>query len=755
MDRYLFSGALALLILQVYLLLSDLGITGAPMRDIWSKNNDQVSIGRMVKIHDSVKRKAVNSILWDKPDLEEKLFAYDSILTLEDSSAELQLQGDISLKLHENTLVVLEPPENENDDSLKVSFQRGLFRSRNRGQKLNVGSLGWSIQAEAGSDLSVRALDDENIELEVSSGEIQIQKNNSEISEQITSGQKVSLGREAHSDVQIIDDDLAFTDLPPARIYSHYFPLALEVAWKGKAEALEVFRLGHERKRMPLTEGNKINLFLQPGTTVMNLVAGNRISKSFTFEARPAPQLKYLSPLPRDRIDLEKPEIFSWRPLEGIDSYQVEIVPNKGPTPATYPTHNTYTEVTYPKPASADWQVTAKDADGFFIPAFYSLPVYFTRSPLGAPKLREPAKESVPSDTKKEKVKDQSFLLNIYNLIFPSAYAEDNQRKIILSWFPVEGADFYIIEISKEPDFLKPIVMKKVTTEEFAWHNFSNKKYYWRVAAGQEGGRMGIFSEVAEFDVSLLKSMPLSTLSPGVKYIEAAPEPPPKKIEPPKPIPPAKPIVKAEPPQEINAEQLLNSLSFQISYFNIQQSDQEFRKASYHDAAVPSLRYSKNIRLFKKRWKTDITYKYLIWKPAEPSSTPFQPDLKTNIFHFQFSAARINSIGLGIRSLPILKRVDLEELDVNSKTLFGLFYRWTLAMDKDINWNSSFELNSGSSYHAIGWENQFTYSLSKDPEVKDSKKWIEANLNALTTFDGGNKHSGQWIEIGLGYGWSW
>lgn len=141
---------------------------------------------------------------------------------------------------------------------------------------------------------------------------------------------------------------------------------------------------------------------------------------------------------------------------------------------------------------------------------------------------------SQPTVIKIENESKQSSLIEILklmkNFLIPSALAspEDSdqdqnlsapsQKTIIFSWFEVPEANYYLIEISKNLNFIDPIVAEKVRTTEFEWSGFEAQVYFYRVAAGQDAGRMGLFSEPQKADLQLLNSIEMSRqLRPGIR----------------------------------------------------------------------------------------------------------------------------------------------------------------------------------------------------------------------------------------------
>ncbi|GIL16846.1 MAG: hypothetical protein BroJett040_05970 [Oligoflexia bacterium] len=78
--------------------------------------------------------------------------------------------------------------------------------------------------------------------------------------------------------------------------------------------------------------------------------------------------------------------------------------------------------------------------------------------------------------------------------------AEDDLE---FNWSEVRGAEFYILEISEEPDFKKLLVEQKTTSSHFLWSHIQLKRdhFYWRVAGGS-AQKMGRFSEPSKVSLA-------------------------------------------------------------------------------------------------------------------------------------------------------------------------------------------------------------------------------------------------------------
>lgn len=780
------SGAFGLLILQIVFLLNSLGLMGPFATWLQHRPDSTVRhdvIGEMIQKRENVKRKSADSIIWKVSEPQDVLYKYDSILTLDHSTAQLHLQNDVSLQIQENTLVVLEPLEETSDESLRVRFQRGLMRSRNSGQKLLVGAGDWSVEAAPGSDLSLRALDGDNVELEVNGGEVALKNQDSGKVATIGEGKRLTLTKENIGEIQTVNEDLQFSADIQKRIYSHSVPVAVPLHWQGEAKWLVIGRLNEPEQKIDV-HNNIALLSLDVGTYTLSLVAEDgSVSKTQTLEVDPAPKLRYLSPLPRDRVSMDGATLFSWYALDGVQRYEVRFTPeDERATASAQPDETSlapFARIKPVGPGAYSWSVFAYDLDGIAIPPFYALPVYFTPDPLAAPKLRTPATapedpNEQDSEQKEDKTKKpQNFGAFLWKQIFPIAFAEELppakppiERQIVFTWYPVEGADYYVIEISSKSDFLHPEVIQKVSKEEYEWTGFQDEVYYWRVAAGSKSGRMGIFSDPAEFNVKKLKTMDLKNFA-GIRYIERPTE---KPVEKPTEKPAddssqkeKKPETETEteteeprqPPPDTYFEAQGN-----IDYWVMSQQNKDVDKVNFKGIAVPSMAFGKTWNIGRNVYMSKVIWQQLKWQPESASELPYQDEFTTNILKFKFYSIVQDGFGWGlvVEQVPFIKRTGLEEIKTEDQTLYGGLVNWQTSLSSEIEWRSQGLLTYGDSIFQANWENE----VRSYPGLDDGAAGALARRGLyfggivdLATAFGSDKERAVWVRMGFEIGYDW
>lgn len=704
MDRALISGALALLILQVTYLMADLGFIEDRIGLFSERQAQNEVIGEILETQRAVKRRAQNSIIWEDPDRITNLHSYDSLLTLSNSSARIQLDGDIQIDIHENTLIVLEPPEKDKKDLIRLRFNRGNLMSQNRSRRLSVGSGEWSIEAQRGSNLSLRSLEDDNVELEVRSGGVSLLSQTApETSHNIEAGTRLVMKKNELSKKVRVSEELQLQGLNEVRVYSHKFPVNHELTWQGEAKGLRHITPDRKTLHLPIEpEVSQLTLELEPGTHAFSLSNEKISSPTVQVHVLPAPRIRYTSPLPRDRFPVHTDIQFSWIRPEGVEDFRVEWSPQGSSEVIAQEAGKSHrAQRSFHQESKYTWHVVGLDSEGFEIPPHYQLYFYVLEDPLAPPQLqapleRQPATEKDDPQAFFHQLKEPVYqiLKKLNTLIFPRASAEETQivRSLIFSWFSVPGADFYIIEISRTRGFDDLALSEQVRQTEFRWDQFDEEVYYWRVAGGQDGGRMGLFSEVAEVNLTDVSQLSSSDLAPGVRYDVqyVSPEPlaPQARDEPkseskpePKPEEDLQPAstkpTSDEKPKHIEYRFALKPL---IHYSQSQHKEDDF-KSSYLGLIPLSIEASMEAKLRKKDLiRTRIRYSQWDWEPKDRVELPFQENLSDSSFKgsllYTHRKARVG-YGIQAKEVASLKRKSLEEIELNKVWTYGVVVDYT------------------------------------------------------------------------------
>lgn len=791
MDRKLIIGTLILLLIQVFLLVADVDIY------FFANNNENDSfltekIGSLINKKKNVKRRSQGSIVWEDSQESDSLMTNDSILTLENSSAQLKLKDEVKISLHENTLIVLETLENKKNDSLRIRFNYGDFFSQNRKQRLQVGSGDILLDAKPGTNLSLKSIEGDQIEVEVVSGSVDVVKKHSpHKSQTIENGTRFTISKTEIEDVQKISGKLKFSIRPEERLYTHEFNASFLLHWQGEAEQIRV--VGPNKKPFYINIKNKKEHTLQltQGTHYLSLVGmgADQISSEVALRVLQAPRIRYTSPLPRDRFELGTQVLFSWLKTEGVFKYELELTNYRGERERFLTEGNIYK--TAPQiEGDVQMRVWGEDEEGFRIPPYYALQLYLVRDPFLPPKLlapkvapkpfeksvpREPTSKPETQSPPENKTKDHHSVRKkstnwIYALFFGElATAQELQpskeksAKIIFSWQPVVGADFYNIEISSEKDFLKPEILQVVKENSFTWTNYSKQTYYWRVAAGAHSGRMGLFCEAATLDLLNIDNLKPGEIAPGVQFeIEvaaptptavatvAAPQqvPPSLMVAPPPPPspPPAAAALPAAPAEENTQWQ--HSLAINLYHLNYSlNGDFSATLAGFANHAFSE----KSHYTFYDRSELTLSARYtsVTWKPEKESTIPFQDEFSTSEYSGTALYNQLGhdiSYGLHLTTLTTLKRVALENVKNHTSFLFGPALGYRTILTKELNYLNQSAIIYGDQIGGVNSENQLNYNFNHYT--------LGGDLN-FTIFFGAQSLSGFYLKSGLHFAITW
>lgn len=663
------------------------------------------TLGQVIKTHENVRRKHSDSIAWQDTEVNENLQAYDSILTLDQSSAQIKLLGDINITLHENTLIVIEPLEEENP---KFNFKEGMIASKIQQKSLKLGAKNWTIEAKPGTQLSLKSLIDDKLEIEVSNGEIQLSNKNTNESKTIKKDTIVKTNANQVEEQSFISEKLKWNN-DKNRIYSHIFPLNLNLNWQGDAEVLEVVNQHKTIETIKVKNHSEYDFLLNPGTYSFRLKGKNGISsESFIVESLVAPVIQYFSPLPRERFKTSDIIQFNWTPLKNIKYYKLNFLENRN-LEAIYKTQDVpknSTSIKLENESSLSWQIHAVDENNYVIPPLYDYPIYSVDNPFAAPKIKEIIIRKPASKLKNDHLnKNKPTLINkLWNIIIPNAYAENiDYREVKFSWEPIEGADFYLIEISSNPNFLNPEINTPVSKNEFTWketHRF--EIYYFRIAAGDKNGRLGIFSQPQAVSLKDIRTEEIPIEKPIISAVESnnieALEYNKKEVE----SIDSNRVHLTDIDIKNNLENNYIEPSFQILWslgyaYQIQKDKIKDDFTQTFEGSVPVL-----TQLFSKGrlWASYIELQYVEWK-IDKVMYPFQNDFEyfSGSANFYYRQSIKHAFGLHYLRRPISERISYEKINLIDKDFWGLSYlhnyskrKWASNTFLDLSVNSEFQL---------------------------------------------------------------
>lgn len=496
-DRKWIGLIIFLLIAEIIWLFADLQWINLPIFLKKLSGSSTKEAGHVLSSKNDLKRRGVNSLIWEKTRDNEILYYHDSVLTLSQSSAKLYLKDQTELQLSENTLVSLEEPEDKTKSEIRLRFYKGDFKARNPSARTAIQGEDWYINLEKGSEVNLRK-DLNSYEFEVLSGQATLQT--AAGTENLNHSSIVKFG----GDQKIIkigkSQSLQWLESKPLRVYTFEDSTGIPLEWAGQATGINISRVSEaEITRPVLAQQKSAEIELKLGSYNIRLADENGVSAARTIEVWKAPRIFLKKPLPRDRLKVGEDYEFVWTAEENVKEYQIKLLDQSGIRSES--TSQNFKVLRFDKEQDLDWKIEARDDEGYLIPSLYQNKIYLRAEPLQAPKLKAPSIQ-VPHSSGK------SGFFNWFRLLLPEAQAasEKNNQEILFEWEAVVGANYYTIEISSDSGFRQPEVVENSTVTNYVWKKFDpKKKYYWRVAAANSSGRMGLFSEQVEVEPNLVK----------------------------------------------------------------------------------------------------------------------------------------------------------------------------------------------------------------------------------------------------------
>ncbi len=551
MDRGLIVIATFILVGLSSWLLNDLEVIRIPWLESNATQSAGESIGELKFVKNQVRKRALNQLVWQDGGPSNPIHNKDTVLTLDNSAAIIKLKNDVELRLSENTLVLIETDETvDSEQKIRLKFEQGALSTRRLTQNTKFETNSYTIEAKEGAQIQLRSFSD-NVELEVIEGEAEIKSPDEKVVS-LEAGTVTQFEEDKALEVQEISLDLTFVGKPTDRVYSHTFPIPYSLKWEGQPDKIVLEKLGSTGQTIPVnSEFSEQSIFLFPGTYYVRLTSENQISEAITIEVRQAPIVHLISPLPRDRRPAGLPVTFQWLSQIDLDKYKIRVFDEVKGNYLDYEADENVKAIDDLNKGSKSWKVIAIDRDGFEVPALYDNRLFITPKPLSAPKIKSPDVFKKEKDKPKE---DKSSWNIFFEMFFKKAQAQNSKTnktlnfpiEINFQWEQVDGADFYIVEVSNEPDFRELIEEKKINSLNYRWITEGTGDIYWRVAGGASDGRMGLFSEpqllnLKELraqakikEVKVAKSVSVRKVTPKPT---PAPTPVPKIVEEPKPQP--------------------------------------------------------------------------------------------------------------------------------------------------------------------------------------------------------------------------
>lgn len=632
-------------------------------------------IGKVVSTKQDLRRRPSDSILWEESRPNDTLFVNDTVLTLDQSAATLQLNDQSEISLAENTLIVLEPVDIEMNEQLRVRFTRGQLHSRNVASTTVIAAPKWTMQVDKGAEIKLRSVGADQMEVELLKGKLELQNEKETLS--FENEQVITLHQEQAVAMPISQRLTWLSGKENVyRVYSHQFPKLTWLQWSGEATSLRVTKPNGDTSVYPLVrDQSQFPLHLEPGHYQVRAESEKDTSATLTVQVWKAPPFHLLSPLPRDRFTTGTETLFTWSTAGLISKYQFELGrnPEFNDLVVTTASESSSASVKMPEQGQYYWRIQALDDLGFSIPSLDTNIIFSVKDPLQAPRLKAPETRAPAKD-------DSASLMNwllksIGSLILPKAHAREEFFEAVFAWEEVGEAEHYYIEIATEPDFKNPLMVQRTKFPQFVWTKATVGVYYWRVAAGSKD-RMGLFSEAAKVNLHAPTYQPRE-VAPGVQIRKAA-KPKVEKI-PDAPVVTAlekpEPTPATIPPPPPGSRKTKFAVWYGAGYDYAVLTGDDSSTAIY--SGVSPLQVGATFEAPSGDWASlwgDLTYQSALWKPKSQSETPFQTQLTDHTmrarFHYRARPAALH-YGLYATSLSRLKRTGLETVALESHWLAG------------------------------------------------------------------------------------
>ncbi|MFK8137116.1 MAG: hypothetical protein AB8E15_02035 [Bdellovibrionales bacterium] len=497
MDRRIISLLLLLLSFEIYIFSGELGLHPYGFQIFKEKKIIKEKIGNIKFLNQSVKQKHQGQFFWKEPKLLSELYQNDSILTLNESSAKISLEGNIEIEIQENTLITISNNEKEADSDYLVQFAKGSLRSFTKNKTTKLESKNWSFKPQENTEFSIRSTGEEELQIDVSKGTIELIHKGSKEAHSIGKNESIRTNEKSIKDRKKISNDLVFDTIrKKERYYISSESKQINLKSPLKEGKIKISNNGEEYYRN--IKSDNLLADFSPGSYALQLVDKNKIGPVHHIDIILLEEWYYLTPLPRTRIKTEDNIRFSWVGQEKAFSYKLEFTDRNGNTQIVSSLRNKIQpEIELLGPLS--WRVYAYDEEGFPIPAPYFQKLFRVKNLLEAPKIRSPLR--VPANKEIPQSKWVRPLEYFYHLFIPRLHAQ-SIKSHNFEWEGVPGADYYIIEIASDPGFRDLLVTENIDTTQFIWRNTREDIVYWRVAGAKNSGDMGYFSTTQKKDLA-------------------------------------------------------------------------------------------------------------------------------------------------------------------------------------------------------------------------------------------------------------
>ena len=453
-----------------------------------SGGNDEPVIGVVKFKKKKIERKFTEQVAWDEIPSSTEIKNKDTIRTLKDSDAYLELKDGTKVELAENSMIYLNM-----DGGLNIDFAYGSIQAQ-AGKKadgspetsnVKINSRGASINVGSEGALKIEKDSKNTLKVQVLEGEIKLKQEGKE--EQKLGTSTLASLTSAGTEVKKVSIRLN-TPLDQSVLTNQ----TVNFSWSGTSAnaKVEISKKDDPNYRKVLNAtSNTASIALEDGSYRWRVVSGEEESATNSFVLQAIENFQILSPKQNETLNLLGSSIVTvrWTDVKWADEYEILLKPETG-TPVTKKTN------------------TNSVSFDLYTPGVYSVSVKGTSQDS---KQASNTTNSIRFTVLKEKENKPAVLIEPKNN--REYYAASFKQGINFLWKAPVGETSFQLEVSKTPGFEQKFLNKNLESSNYSLLDaMPTGKYYWRV--GVKSGAELVYSSVETFVVK--DKMELTLLEP-------------------------------------------------------------------------------------------------------------------------------------------------------------------------------------------------------------------------------------------------
>lgn len=498
---------LVAVVVEVYFLLNDISIFGES-KPLNGFGRPGPIVAELVNWKEQVQIQAPGDLVWFPVERPESLRARQTLMTLDDSSAEISFLDGGKLSVDQNSMVQFQEAAVQGEGA-PLELVRGALRltagSRGRSFKFQVEKQTWSL--ESPSDVVIRrspSKDAPTIVSALSAGTRFRVNDQTVILEQ---GDQLQLNHETKK-AEVTKSQFELYPAQPSLMEVHKIAGddPLEFRWEGTPPIGAVIQVRQRAKSQwdvvaklsPESKSQMVARLDASGEWVWRMAdsKGRPLTTEVEFTLRRFRAPKPLIPLRGSKVEAEKKVFFSWSESRGFSGYEVEFRNPASMVPERRKVLRGTLATEWKDSGDYQWRVRGYlETPALQSPWSEWMDFKVIGGALKAPELLTP---------EFQKQKPSSFLRFWKDLFsISSAHAEDLQEKswdVRLRWKAVAGAERYRVQVSRRRGFDKVLAEKEVNALEWDWpyhlgDENSLGRVFFRVAGVDAEGGVGVYSD--------------------------------------------------------------------------------------------------------------------------------------------------------------------------------------------------------------------------------------------------------------------